>query len=86
MSGHPNPEQVRELKEALREVASARESIAQLNGEIEKKTQLREEWADSLNRSKDKIHDLMQQMDVASPGNHGWEARNFEMLLMLSED
>jgi hypothetical protein len=75
MSGKPSPQGVAELWELIAAASALSNEVATLNSTIlVASTRLRdasEEYTDTHR----KIRDKMQQMDIASDGNAGWEGR-----------
>ena len=84
MSGKPNPQGVGDLRRALHDVMLYRRSIAELTAEIETTKLSLERNQNGLTDSLREVNRLLTEMDVDGPGNFGWEARYFELLLMLS--
>lgn len=85
MSGRPNPQEVKELYESLKDFYSTRDRVSELKKSIleyEKSLELRQTELRGLEAL---IRGKLEHMDVASPGNFGWEARYFEMLLLMSQ-
>lgn len=85
MSGRPNLEGVRLLREAFSDFSSARDSIARLESEVAAKVSLMKEQRERVQAAKQTVQRLLGEMDCVSQGNMGWEGRYFELLLMLSE-
>ena len=85
MSGHPNPEGVKQLHQSLKDFYWTRDRIAELKKAISEHQKALEQREMELLRARDLIEERMREMDVSSPGNHGWEARYFELLLMISQ-
>jgi hypothetical protein len=85
MSGKPNPEGVKDLSMAFRDFAWTRERIAELKNSIAESQKTLELREAELRGHLALIKGKLDQMDVSSPGNAGWEGRYFELLLMLSE-
>ena len=84
MSGRPNPDGVKELERAFRDFAWTRERITELRANISEQQKALELRETELRGLKALIEGNLQKMDVASPGNAGWEQRYFELLLLLS--
>ncbi len=84
MSGKPNMEGVKQLRQAFDDFASERRTISELEVQMARRAVDLSSHRDALRQNLEKIKSLMAEMDVASPGNAGWEGRHFELLLMLS--
>ena len=86
MSGQPNSEGISSLKFHLEKLSEAnygievaKEAVVTANDQLEKyKRQQRE--------SLEEIERLMQSMDVASPGNSGYQDRLLRLLVGLTEN
>ena len=85
MSGVPNPDGVNKLRQAFRDFAWTRERIAELHKSIADAQATLDNLQLQLRKNREAIKKELEEMDVSSPGNHGWEQRYFELLLTLSE-
>ena len=85
MSGKPNEEGVKELQQAFRDFDRTRYLIAELRKSIAEAQKSLQQREGELRGLTTLIEDKMQQMDVHSKGNAGYEARRFELLLMMSQ-
>jgi hypothetical protein len=85
MSGKPNPDGVKKLRQLLRDVSWTRGRIASLKHSIREYQIDLESQEEQLRRTNEGISEAMTEMDVAAPGNHGYAQRHFEMMLMLAE-
>jgi hypothetical protein len=85
MSGLPNPVGVKDLKQYLRDFAWTREAIGELEQSIAEQQKSLDLRRTELRGLSAVIEGKLSEMDVASPGNAGWKARNFELLLLLAK-
>ena len=83
MSGKPNTEGVKTLRQHLLDFYWTRGRIAELKKSISEQQESLKLREAELRVSLAAIEGKLAEMDVASPGNFGWEERHLELLLML---
>ena len=71
MSGRPNPGEVKQLRQALRDFAWERDRIQEHQTVIASNQQSLKEHEEELCKAQTRVEELMQKMDVASPGTAG---------------
>ena len=84
MSGVPNLNSVKELKQALRDFDWTQGRIADLENTIDQEKKTLERLSEELRDIRARIDAQMVEMDVMSPHNAGWERRYFELLRIMS--
>lgn len=85
MSGYPSMDRIKALRNTFREWRELEEEQRELAERIvEEKSQL-QKLTERRIAAERNIKKLMDEMDVSSPGNFGYEKRIFSLLLGLSE-
>ena len=84
MSGKPNPDGIKELRQSFRDFTWTRERVAELKTLVTEQTKNLELREVELRGLTAIIQGKLAEMDVASPGNAGWEQRYFELLRIMS--
>ena len=86
MSGYPSMDRIKVLRNTFREWRELDEGQRVLRDKIiEEKAQL-QKLVERKAEAERRVKKLMDEMDVSSPGNYGYENRLFSLLLGLSED
>ncbi|MBL8815241.1 MAG: hypothetical protein JNL58_04365 [Planctomyces sp.] len=75
MSGRPNIEQINELRNELRAISQLRKDISMYRDRIKSDTAALQESEDVYRKCVATVSRLMDEMDVRSCHNFGWEGR-----------
>lgn len=84
MSGKPNREGVEQLSACFRQLSDAQDEIKRIESIISTKQTELDENKEKANTARKSIQQLMQEMDVAAPGNFGYEGRLMWLLQALN--
>lgn len=84
MSGTPNMQDIALLHAALAEVDAERAKIGQAENQKQHYQLCIDEAEQRLRKHQTEVKRLMEAMDCASPGNHGYENRLMALLTGLS--
>lgn len=83
MSGKPNPEGVRQLRQHLRDVRMYRDRVDEAMKDLDQAETSLKNYREALRTAELRVKEKLEEMDVHAPGNWGYDARKFELLLML---
>lgn len=86
MSSKPNPDGVKRLRVALRNVVWERARLNAARIELDKAQEEVNRHEEGLVKHTCEVHELMKEMDIQSTGNYGYAERRFEFLLMLAQE
>lgn len=84
MSGKPNTEGIKELKREFLHLKAVQDDLCEANKQLKDAHDRVEHFRFAESETTCRIEKLLQQMDVNSPGNAGYEGRMFSLLAGLS--